>query len=74
MFELVVGEIGEILGEMGEQRDFADRVVSAWVETSEHERGPAFAALGEDMVEARRRYEGVKQLDEELFGDEFETA
>jgi len=74
MFELVVGEIGEILGEMGEQRDFADLVFSAWVETSERERGPAFAALGEDMVAARRRYEGVKQLDEELFGDEFETA
>ncbi len=74
MFELVVGEIGEILGEMGEQRDFADLVFNAWVETSEHERGSAFAALGEDMVKARRRYEGVKQLDEELFGDEFETA
>ena len=74
MFELVVGEIGDILGELDERRDFAELVFNAWVETSEHERSSAFAALGEDMVEARRRYDGVKQLDEGLFGDEFETA
>ena len=71
MFELVVGEIGQILGEMDDEGEFAETVFKAWVETTEAERENAFAKLGEQMTEAKQRYEGVKQLDEELFGDEF---
>ncbi len=74
MFELVVGEIGEILGEMEDERDFADLVYAAWVETTEAERGSAFDQLGERLVEARQQYEEVKALDEELFGEEFVTG
>jgi len=71
MFELVVGEIGAILGELEGDRDFAEMVFSAWVESAEQERASAFERLGEQVVEATRRYEGVKALDENLFGDEF---
>jgi SNF2 family DNA or RNA helicase len=74
MFELVVGEIGEILGEMEDEQDFADLVYAAWVETTEAERGSAFEQLGDRMIEARRQYEEVKALDEELFGEEFVTG
>ena len=42
MFELVVGEIGEILGEMEDEQDFADLVYAAWIKTTEAERGSAF--------------------------------
>jgi SNF2 family DNA or RNA helicase len=71
MFELVVGEIGEILGEMEDEHDFADLVYAAWVETTEADRGSAFEQLGERLVEAKQQYEGIKALDEELFGEEF---
>jgi SNF2 family DNA or RNA helicase len=74
MFELVVGEIGEILGEMEDEQDFADLVYAAWIETTEAERGSAFDQLGERMVEAKQQYEEVKTLDEELFGEEFVTG
>jgi SNF2 family DNA or RNA helicase len=74
MFELVVGEIGEILGEMEDEQDFADLVYAAWIETTEAERGSAFEQLGDRMIEARRQYEEVKALDEELFGEEFVTG
>jgi len=74
MFELVVGEIGEILGEMEDEQDFAELVYAAWVETTEAERGPAFEQLGERLVEAKQQYEEVKALDEELFGEEFVTG
>jgi hypothetical protein len=74
MFELVVGEIGEILGEMEDEQDFADLVYAAWIETTEAERGSAFEQLGERMVEAKQQYEEVKTLDEELFGEEFVTG
>lgn len=71
MFELVVGEIGQILGEMDDEGEFAETVFKAWVETTEAERESTFAQLGERIAQAKQQYEGVKQLDEELFGDEF---
>ncbi|MCI0388842.1 MAG: SNF2-related protein [Acidobacteria bacterium] len=74
MFELVVGEIGEILGEMEGEQDFADLIYAAWVETTEAERGSAFERLGDRMIEAKQQYDEVKALDEELFGEEFVTG
>jgi superfamily II DNA or RNA helicase len=74
MFELVVGEIDAILGEMTEEEDFADLVFAAWVEATEAERESAFEQLGERVVEAKQQYESVKALDEELFGEEFVTG
>jgi len=71
MFELVVGEIGQILGEMDEEGEFAETIFKAWVETTEAERENTFAQLGERMAQAKQQYDSVKQLDEELFGDEF---
>ncbi|MGC1953006.1 MAG: C-terminal helicase domain-containing protein, partial [Gammaproteobacteria bacterium] len=74
MFELVVGEIDAILGELEEQQDFSSLVFDAWVTTTAQLRSGAFAELGERMLRAKRQYEAVKQLDDELFGEEFETA
>lgn len=71
MFELVVGEIDAILGEMSEEQDFAELVFAAWVENTEAERDEAFAFLGERLAEAKKEYDAVKALDEELFGEEF---
>lgn len=74
MFELVVGEIGSILGEMEDAREFSEMVFAAWVESSEKERPVAFETLGNQVAEARRQYEAVKTLDENLFGDDFATG
>ena len=74
MFELVVGEIGAILGEIEEQRDFSELILSAWLETTEGEKAAAFDALGEQLVAARRDYEAAKVLDDALFGEEFEAG
>jgi SNF2 family DNA or RNA helicase len=74
MFQLVVGEIDAILGEMEDSQEFAEMVFAAWVETTEQERPSAFDTLGERIVKAKRQYEAVKVLDEELFGDEFVTG
>ncbi|MEA3355968.1 MAG: SNF2-related protein, partial [Candidatus Bipolaricaulota bacterium] len=74
MFELVVGEIGAILGEMEEKQDFANMVFDAWIDATDHERPETFAALGENMIRAKGKYEAVKALDDELFGEEFETT
>ncbi|MBF0096965.1 MAG: DEAD/DEAH box helicase family protein [Magnetococcales bacterium] len=74
LFELVVGEVDAILGEMDDSSEFAETIFSAWVEVTEEGRQSAFAALGERLQEARSRHEAAKVLDEHLFGDEFEAG
>ena len=74
MFELVVGEVGAILGEMDENEDFAGMVFSSWVESSEQDQNAAFQQLGERIMSAKQDYEAVKTLDENLFGNELESA
>ena len=74
MFELVVGEIGAILGQMDEDIDFSEIVFAAWMETTEAEREKVFASLGDRLADAKCRYDRVKSLDAELFGDDFVAA
>jgi SNF2 family DNA or RNA helicase len=74
MFELVVGEVGAILGEIDEQQDFSTLVLDAWLQGTEQGRTEAFAKLETQLLAARRDYEGVKQLDEALFGNELDAA
>ena len=74
MFELVVGEVGAILGEIDEQQDFSTLVLDAWLQGTEQGRSEAFARLQSQLLAARRDYEGVKQLDEALFGNELDAA
>jgi SNF2 family DNA or RNA helicase len=74
MFELVVGEVAAILGEVDEQQEFSSLVLDAWLQGTEEARGDAFARLESQLVAARRDYDGVKQLDEALFGNDLDAA
>ena len=74
MFELVVGEVGAILGEFEDQHDFSTLVLDAWLRTSEAARSTAFAELEEKLLAARQQYDGAKALDDALFGNELDAA
>jgi superfamily II DNA or RNA helicase len=74
MFELVVGEVGAILGEFEDQHDFSTLVLDAWLRSSEEARSTAFAELEGQLVAARQQYDGAKSLDDALFGNEFDAA
>jgi superfamily II DNA or RNA helicase len=74
MFELVVGEVGAILGGIEEEREFPDLVLDAWLGATEAARLQAFEALGQRLKQARQQHEDAKALDEKLFGEDFETA
>jgi SNF2 family DNA or RNA helicase len=74
MFELVAGEIGAILGELGEEEDFAETVFRAWVETTEATRAQAFDDIGAKLLSAKHEYNATKALDDELFGEDFVAA
>jgi len=71
MFELVVGELDLILGDVdkpGETRSFEDMIVNAW-RSSEDELDlqVAFDTIGEQFDKARGRYLDTRLLNEDLF-------
>jgi superfamily II DNA or RNA helicase len=74
MFELVVGEVGAILGEIQDSTDFSALVLDAWLQSTDEARDQAFAALETQMTTARRSYEDAKELDEKLFGSDLDAA
>lgn len=74
MFELVVGEVGAILGEVDEQQEFSTLVLDAWLQGTEQARAAAFSQLENQLLAARRDYEDVKQLDDALFGNDLDAA
>ena len=74
MFELVVGEVGAILGEFEDQQNFSTLVLDAWLRSSEEARSTAFVELEEQLVAARRQYDDAKVLDDALFGNEFDAS
>lgn len=74
MFELVVGEIETILGNMGDEFDFEDMVVDLWLANShKNELDNAFDSLGGQLLDAKHSYQQVQEFDENLFGDDLEA-
>ena len=61
-------------GGLEEDRDFADLMLDAWLNTTEASRNEAFDALGHRLHAARQHHESAKALDESLFGEDFEAA
>lgn len=74
MFELVVGEVGAILGEFEDQHDFSTLVLDAWLRRTEEARSTAFGVLEGQLAAARQQYDAAKELDEALFGNELDAA
>jgi len=74
MFELVVGEVGAILGEVDEQQEFSTLVLDAWLQATVQAREDAFSQIEHQLLAAKRQYNEVKQLDEALFGNELDAA
>ena len=75
MFELVVGEVGAILGGLDEDRDFADLMLDAWLQHDRSEPRTRRSMRSAAACTARgQHHESAKALDEELFGEDFEAA
>jgi SNF2 family DNA or RNA helicase len=68
MFQLVVGEVDLILGNLKDARSFEDSVFKIWAGTeSRRKLQEGFRSLGDKLSYARRQYEKVKELDAKLF-------
>jgi len=74
MFELVIGEIDTILGNLGSDRDFSNVVMDLWAGSKDDSELKAnFDQLGEEIVAARKTYEKTKELDDVIFGEDYEV-
>ncbi|MDR3212058.1 MAG: DEAD/DEAH box helicase [Planctomycetota bacterium] len=73
MFELVVGEVGGILGNLEGGEEFETLVLNMWLRSgSTHELDSGFDMLGRKLLDAQTEYLDAKKLDDALFGDDFE--
>ncbi len=72
MFELVVGEMDMILGNLENEREFEDWIFDIWAGAqSDVEVETGMADLGEALLRARSTYQETKTYDDALFGDDF---
>jgi SNF2 family DNA or RNA helicase len=74
MFELVVGELDLILGNLDERRSFEDLMMDIWVLRQAEDRRSALRRLGESLVRARAQYEDVKDVNDAVLGAAEEAA
>lgn len=73
MFELVVGEVGSILGNLDEGQEFESLVLQLWQKSRDDEQlDEHFESLGDTLVAAQEKYLDAKALDEALFGEDYE--
>jgi SNF2 family DNA or RNA helicase len=71
LFELVVGEVGMILGDLDEERDFEEIVLDLWITSRDDaEFGRRLDSLGDRLSEARASYLRAREMDQEIFGDD----
>lgn len=74
MFELVIGEIDSIIGNMDSDREFGGLIMDLWLQSeSDDEAKKNFDHLGREIVKAKEAYEKTKALDEALFGRDYEV-
>jgi len=69
MFELVVGELDMILGNIGDEVDFEDLIMDIWAGSKDaNEMAENFQKLGEKLEKAKGEYLKTRAYDDEIFG------
>ncbi|TLZ50776.1 MAG: ATP-dependent helicase [Methanobacteriota archaeon] len=74
MFELVVGELDMVLGNLDEEKTFEDLLMEIWTIEDAAKRRAEVAKLGEELAKARGTYETAKTYDDRLFGSGLEVG
>ncbi len=67
MFELVVGEMNEVLGHMQKGKSFENLVARIWLKnTSKKQINLAFTELGKNVADARAHYDHIRSVNSQL--------
>jgi len=70
MFELVVGEVDMILGDIEEEEDFSDIIMDAWVSASDSsEMESKIEDISKKLIDNKKQYMKVRELDNKLFDE-----
>ncbi len=73
MFELVLGEMEMILGNLDDSRNFSGIIMDIWAKAQDKEgRRGEFEKLGEELLKAKKRYFQIKSYDEEILQHDYE--
>ena len=73
MFEMVVGEVGSILGNLENGDEFESLVLNLWLKSRDNaELDGAFVRLGDSLLGAHEEYLKAKELDDALFGEDYQ--
>lgn len=68
MFELVVGEVDAILGDIEEKEDFSELMMNAWVKSNnKDEIEQELEQIGDKLFENKQKHLKQKKLDDYLF-------
>lgn len=74
MFELVIGEMDMILGNLNEDKEFEDMIMEIWTSaTTKDELEEKIQLFGNQLESAKRSYLSTKELEEALFGEDYEV-
>jgi SNF2 family DNA or RNA helicase len=72
MFELVVGEIDMIIGNLDQEDEFEDVITDLWITSDDDAQfRHALEKLGDRLADAKEAYGRQKALEESLFGEHF---
>jgi SNF2 family DNA or RNA helicase len=72
MFELVIGEIDMILGNLEEEREFQEVIADLWAESADQDDfAHRMEELGNRLLAAKDAYVEQRTHDDKLFGDQF---
>ncbi len=75
MFELVVGELDMILGNLQDRREFEEIIMDIWLESYDSDQlKERFNSFGEELLEAKKEYNRTMEYDGKLFGEMFEDG
>jgi len=73
MFELVLGEMDMILGNLNDSRDFSEVIMDIWTHSfNKEDREKKFKELGEELINAKKRYLEIKKYDGEILQHDYE--
>jgi len=74
MFELVIGEMDMILGNLDEDEDFENVIMGIWATaSSKDDLEQKIQEFGNQLELAKQSYLSTKELDEALFGEDYEV-
>lgn len=74
LFELVVGEMDMVIGNLSDEADLEERLLALCADApSEAAVDEGLTTIGDELLRARGRYDEIRELDQALFGEEFEA-